>query len=454
MTENTFPSYKVDDLVHFIRNDVLIGPEAKHFTRNDISPTPKSESLQRLYMRILQLLYRFRPECHYMVTLDENIQYPMLLEWVTPIMSVYVRMCQFLPICHVYDFQLNDLLNPKTKRTVYVLSGIMNFMQFRKMRLDMTSEYQQSFRADMDRWQGYSREIKELEKKIEKLTTIPPEQQAEAKELAAALAELHNVTMHEYQEANVVNQQVAEWKKEIAERSQKLNQRKLEVATLKDDISKLKSQIVESPEELRTEMEQLKEKVKSIKNSKEDVNARLVEWQIKVQVEHQNKADFQLLNKVLQDLELGMDKMNSQQEQIQTLSAQCEKMKKELKNLVTEEGQVKRTLGMKMDKMSKQQIRRQKKREVKDQLVQNVLGQYDQVHQKREEIVEQIEEVNRETQQIKGRIQALKDVCSLETEKAQGLYDHLLSALDDFHKRIENHIVQGNEDIVKMKAHN
>ncbi|KPP74844.1 hypothetical protein Z043_105963 [Scleropages formosus] len=284
----------------------------------------------------------------------------------------------------------------------------------------------------MDRWQAYNRGVKELEKKIEKLTTIPPEQQAEAKELAAALTEIHSATTHEYQEAT---------------------QRKLEVATLKNDIAKLKSQIVESPEELRSEMEKLKDKVKTIKNSKEDVNARLVEWQIKVQAVHQNKADFQLLNKVLQDLEVGMDKMNSQQEKIQTLSAECEKMKKELKNLVTEEGQMKRALEMKMDKLSKQQIRRQKKREMKDQLVQNVLGQYNQVHQKREEIVEQIEEVNRETQQIKARIQALRDVCSLETDKAQGLYEHLLSALDNFHKRIEHHVVQGNEDIVKMKAH-
>uniref|UniRef100_A0A8C9QRL5 UF2 component of NDC80 kinetochore complex n=1 Tax=Scleropages formosus TaxID=113540 RepID=A0A8C9QRL5_SCLFO len=428
MAENTFPSYKVDFLVQFIRSDILTGQEAKHFTKNDITPTTK-------------------------VTLDENIQYPMLHEGVTPIMSLYLRMCNFLPVCHVYDFQLNDLLNPKAKRTIYILSGIINFLQFRKVRLDMTSEYQQSFRADMDRWQAYNRGVKELEKKIEKLTTIPPEQQAEAKELAAALTEIHSATTHEYQEANALNQQVAEWKTEIAERSQKVTQRKLEVATLKNDIAKLKSQIVESPEELRSEMEKLKDKVKTIKNSKEDVNARLVEWQIKVQAVHQNKADFQLLNKVLQDLEVGMDKMNSQQEKIQTLSAECEKMKKELKNLVTEEGQMKRALEMKMDKLSKQQIRRQKKREMKDQLVQNVLGQYNQVHQKREEIVEQIEEVNRETQQIKARIQALRDVCSLETDKAQGLYEHLLSALDNFHKRIEHHVVQGNEDIVKMKAH-
>ncbi|XP_036387105.1 kinetochore protein Nuf2 isoform X2 [Megalops cyprinoides] len=450
MAENTFPIYKVDVLVQFYRSEVLTGQEAKHFNKNDITPNPKPDSIQRLYMRILQLLYHIRPECNYVVPFVENI--PVLQEWVIPIMSVYLRMCQFLPICHVYDFQLNDLLNPKAKRTISILSGIMNFLHFRKLRLEMTSEYQQSFRADMDKFQAYSKGIKEAEKKIEKLRIIPPEQQAETKELAAAISELTNANLHQLQEVNAINEQIAEWKSEIAERSQKLAQRKMDVATLKEEITKLKSQIVESPEELRNEMEKMKEKVKNIKHSKERADECLVELQIKMQGVNQTEAEIQLMYKLLQDLQGVMDKMNIQQEENQSLVALNEKMQKELKNLSTEEAQLKRALGMKMDKMSKQQIRRQKKREMRDQHVQNLMGQCDQVHQKREEIVEQIQEINRETQQIKAKMQALRDVCSQETEKAQALYDRVLASLDQFHKRIENHVVQGSEDLIKMKA--
>lgn len=54
--------------------------------------------------------------------------------------------------------------------------------------------------------------------------------------------------------------------------------------------------------------------------------------------------------------------------------AQYEKKQKELKNLCIEEGQLKRALAMKLDKESKQNIRRQKKREMKEQHVQEVLG--------------------------------------------------------------------------------
>lgn len=445
--------YKVDAIVQFYRTEVLIGQEAKHFTKSDITPTPKAESIQRLYMRVLQLLFRFRQECHYTVPLSENVQYPMLYEWVTPVMSVYTRMCQFLPFCHVYDFSLNDLLNPKLKRTVTILSAIQNFLHFRKQRLEVTAAHQQSFRSDMDRLQAYTREIKEAEKKIEKLTTIPPEQQAEAKELAAALAELTTNTQHEYQDVTAMTEMVAQCKTEIAEISQKLTQRKVDVATLKDEMSKLKSQIVESPEELKNEMERMKENVKSIKMSKELADERLVELQMLVQCAGQVEAEIQVLLKQLQDLQSSMCKTNQQKEEVQRLAAMNETMQKELKSMSNEEVQMKRALAMKLDKQSKNQIRRQKKKDVKDQQVKNIYGQYDKIHQKREEYVKKIEESNRETKQFKEKMQELREKCNQHTQKAQEIYERLLTTLEQYNKRIENIVVETNADTLKMKSH-
>ncbi|XP_017560202.1 kinetochore protein Nuf2 isoform X1 [Pygocentrus nattereri] len=450
--ENTFPVYKVDAIVQFFRTDVLTGQEAKHFAKSDITPNPKPEVIQRLYMRILQLLYGFRPECHYLAPLSENIQCPMLYECAIPVMSVYLSMCQFLPMCHVYDFSLNDLLNPKPKRTITILSGIQNFLHFRKQRLEIIAGHQQSFRAEMDKLQAYTRGIKEAEKKIEKLMIIPPEQQAEAKELAAALKEVNSATMQESQEVSAINEQVAECKTEIAERSQKLSQRKLEVATQKDEIAKLKSQIVESPEEVKNEMEKMKENIKNIKNSKELSDEMLVDLQIKVQCASQGESDIQVILKQLHDLQASMCKTNQQKEEVQSLAALSETLQKELKGLSNEEGQLKRALAMKLDKESKQQIRRQKKKELKDQHVQNIIGQYDKIHEKREEIVDRIKHINSETRQFKEKMQKLRDTCNQNSEKAQAIYDRLLTTLEQYHKRIENIVMEGTADMMKMKT--
>ncbi|XP_029288717.1 kinetochore protein Nuf2 [Cottoperca gobio] len=452
MSENTFPVYTADAIVNFYRTEVLTGQEAKHFTKGDLTPVPKPESIQTLYMRVLHLLYRFRPECHSMIPLLENIQNPVYHEGSTAITSVYIRMRQFLPMCLVYDFSLNDLLAPKKQKTLTILSAIMNFLHFRKQRMDLILEKQSKFRADMDKLQAFTKGNLEAEKKIEILTTIPPEQQAEADELAAALAELQTTTMHEYQEVNAKNESIAEWKTKIAEKTQKLAQVKVDVSNLKEDIGKLKSQIVESPEELKSQMEKMRENVKNVKNSIKETDGRVVELQNMVQSVTHTEAEIQQMYNRLQDLESSMNNSKQQQEEHQELAAQYEKKQKELKNLCIEEGQMKRALGMKLDKESKQNIRRQKKKETKEQHAQDVLGQYNHIHQKREEMADKIQEISRETQQLKANIQSLRDVSSKETKKAQALYDTLSTSMDELHRRVEMHVVDLKQDLPKMSA--
>uniref|UniRef100_UPI001EAED58D kinetochore protein Nuf2-like n=1 Tax=Oncorhynchus gorbuscha TaxID=8017 RepID=UPI001EAED58D len=108
-----------------------------------------------------------------------------------------------------------------------------------------------------------------------------------------------------------------------------------------------------------------------------------------------SEADIQLIFKLLQDLQSSMNKTQQHQEEAQALVCVYEAQQKELKNHGVEEGQLKRSLGMKMDKESKQHIRRQKKKEIKDQYIEDVLGQCDNVHQKREQIADQIQERDR-----------------------------------------------------------
>uniref|UniRef100_A0A673ATK4 UF2 component of NDC80 kinetochore complex n=1 Tax=Sphaeramia orbicularis TaxID=375764 RepID=A0A673ATK4_9TELE len=445
MTENTFPVYTADAIVNFYRTEVLTGQEAKHFTKSDLTPVPKPEAVQTLYMRVLHLLYRFKPECHSMVPLLENIQYPAYNEGATSILSVYVRMRQFLPMCLVYDFSLNDLLAPKKQKTLIILSGILNFLHFRKQRMEMIQEKQAKFRADMDRIQAYNKGNLAAEKKIEMLTTIPPEQQAEADELAAALSELQATTVHEYQEVVSAPPPNSKWKTKIAEKTQKLAQVKLNVTNLKEDITKLKSQIVESPEELKSQMEKMRDNVKNIKNSIEQTDERGVELQSMVQSVTQTEAEMQQMYNLLLDLESSMNNTKQLQEEVQSQLHGSTSKQKELKNLCSEEGQLKRALGMKLDKESKQNIRRQKKREMKEQ-------HCNQIHHKREEMANKIQDISNETQQLKAKIQNLRDVCNKETEKAQALLDTLSTSMDELHRRIEMNIVDLNHDVTKMSA--
>ncbi|MEQ2219154.1 hypothetical protein XENOCAPTIV_013341 [Xenoophorus captivus] len=144
-----------------------------------------------------------------------------------------------------------------------------------------------------------------------------------------------------------------------------------------------------------------------------------VEMQNRVQNATHSEAEIHQMYVLLQDLESSMNNAKQRQEEYQELVVQNEKMQKELKSLLNEEGQLKRALDMKLGKECKQNIRRQKKREMKEQHVQEELRQCEQIHQKREEMADKIQQITGETQQLKAKIKSLRDVCSKETEKAQ-----------------------------------
>ncbi|MED6291172.1 hypothetical protein CHARACLAT_020745, partial [Characodon lateralis] len=152
--------------------------------------------------------------------------------------------------------------------------------------------------------------------------TIPPEQQAEADELAAALSELQATTVHEYQEVNTTKQSIAELKTKMAEKTQKLAQMKVDVSSLKEDISKLKSQIVESPEELKSQMEKMRETVKNIKKSITETDECTVEMQNRVQNATHSEAEIHQMYVLLQDLESSMNNAKQRQEEVYSFCLQ------------------------------------------------------------------------------------------------------------------------------------
>ncbi|CAF96964.1 unnamed protein product [Tetraodon nigroviridis] len=258
----------------------------------------------------------------------------------------------------------------KKQRTLTILSAIMNFFYFRKQRMELILEKQAKYCAKKD--------------------------------------------------------SIAEGKAIFAEKTQKLAQVKVDISTLKEDIGKLKSQIVESPEELKSQMEKMRENVKNIKLSIEESDERVVELQNMVQSVTYTEAEIQQMYNLLQDLEISMNNSKQRQKEQLELTAQYERKQKELKNLCAEEGQLKRALAMKLDKESKQNIRRQKRKDMKEQHVQEVLGTQPVVQGSVTRSIRsvrrwrsEIQEITAETQQLKAKIQSLRDVCSKETERAQ-----------------------------------
>ncbi|NWV35830.1 NUF2 protein, partial [Grantiella picta] len=201
-----------------------------------------------------------------------DITYPQIYEGFLPVCNLYSHMERLLPVCRINDFQIADVLNPKTKRTVRFFSGILNFVNFREFRREVYLQLQLTYKSAMEKHQQLEAVNQEAIMKLEKLNTVPVEHQAEVKQLTESIRELEQLLRQDYRRKQTALQEVISQKKTVmAETTRKLNECKVTMATLKEEQEQLKSEIVESPEELKNCKELMKETVKKLKKSKHEI---------------------------------------------------------------------------------------------------------------------------------------------------------------------------------------
>lgn len=165
----SFPRYSAAEIVDHIRNKLLTGADGKNFSKNDLHPIPKPEVLYTIYMRALQIVYAMRLEAFYMIPVNIEVMYPLLMENFLPIINLLVHLDSFMPICRVNDFEITDILCPKAKRTVRFLSGIINFIHFREACRETYSEFLLKNKSSMDKMQQLNSVNQEAMMKMEKL---------------------------------------------------------------------------------------------------------------------------------------------------------------------------------------------------------------------------------------------------------------------------------------------
>ncbi|XP_038650831.1 kinetochore protein Nuf2 [Scyliorhinus canicula] len=430
-----YPICKMDSIVNFCRRHILSGSEANNFTKADLS---KPDSVQRLYMRCLQIIFDARPDCLYMMPMSENMPYPQLSEGFIPIMNLNVCMQNLILLCSIPYFEMSDLLNPKTKCTIVILSGIINFLQFRKGALDTYLNQQKSFKLNLEMMQQMVSSNEEMNYKIESLTTIPPEQKAKIDLLSADISELQQVLNHEYRlKQNSIQDATTQLKAEIAERNKMLGQIKLDMANAKEIQAHLKPLIVECPEQLNTEIQTMRETVEKKKEAMQKKNDRTMELQDKLAsfTTFQNK-ELETYCSLLQQSQAGSDFICNMNTEIWNEENEQERKQMELRNLQTEETRLKRILGSKFEKHDKLQMQRQKKQETRAHDLDSVATEFDQFKQRSQEVSEQIAQINSGRQQYLAKSQALQESCAKDESECQNLYSKLLAHLEQYHERL------------------
>ncbi|XP_018414555.1 PREDICTED: kinetochore protein Nuf2 [Nanorana parkeri] len=438
MDKMTFPKFSAVELVNFFRQNVLTAAEAKNFTKADLYPNPKLEWVQKIYMRVLQLVFNIKVEDFYMIPVDLDIPYPHLVEGFAPLGHIVTLMSRLLPMCRVYDFHPSDVLDPKGKRTLTLLSGIVNFLHFRNTRLEVYSGFCMSYKSALDSMNQQQRVIQELEAKKEKLATIPPEQQAEFKMLSSDIHDLQQTLTQECRAKDMAFQEKLSQKKvELAEKTKKLNQYKLAIATMKEEQERMKSQIVESPEQRKNKTERMKENVHRLKQARLETIEKYEHYRERVTLAGLWQPDIQASNKKLHSIEANLETYKKIREEIRQEEEQNVKENLDLKSISSEETQLKRTILMKKEKLAKTDIKNQKKQEDFEQRKKEILEICSRVQDKRQAMVGRVSHVLQEIQQIKSKKEQVLERAEEEKKKCQDVVASFKTALEKYHDNLQ-----------------
>ncbi|CAH2311783.1 kinetochore Nuf2 [Pelobates cultripes] len=438
MDKLTFPLFPAIELVNFFRQNILTGTEAKNFSKIDIYPNPKPEVIQRLYMRVLQQVFNYGMEHFYMVPMNLEIQYPELLEGFAPVANILKLMVRFMPMCRVHDFQPSDVLNPKGKRTLQLLSGIVNFFHFRDTRKEVYNEYCLSYKSALENKHQLQKAIQEAETKVEKLMTVPPEQQAEFKALSADIHDLQQILSQEYRAKDIAFQEkISQQKADFTEKNKKLNQHKLAIATMKEEQERMKSQIVESPEQRKSKTERMKETVHKLKQSRQETGEKCDYYREKLSLASQWQVAMQGYIKKLQNIDANLEMCRKIREETRQMEEQVVNVNLELKSFSNEDAQLKRTLLLKKEKLAKLDIKNKKKQEDFNQQKQEILEVCSHIQEKRQAVHGRVAQVLQEIQQKSSKKEELLEMADEEKKKYQEVIKDFRAALEKYHDSLE-----------------
>ncbi|KAL2301491.1 hypothetical protein Nmel_010877 [Mimus melanotis] len=437
METMTFPRYSPDDIISYLRSHILEGAEARNLVKGDVFGNPRLDVLHLIYLRILQRMCKIQLEHAYMMPLNVDIMYPQIYEGFLPVCNLYIHLERLLPMCRISDFQIADVLNPKTKRTVRFLSGILNFVNFMEFQREVYLELQLTYKSAMEKIQHLKTVNQEAALKLEKLNMVPVEHEAEIKQLTGDIRELEQLLRQDYRRKQTALQEVTSQKKtDIAEKTQKLNEWKVSMSALKEEQEQLKSKIVESPEESKNCNELMKETIKKLKRSMQEITEKYEGYRDAVEVLPSCQVELQLYQKKMEKQGENVERLASVSSEARNLENQLESAQEELKKSKKDEMSLKRVVTAKHEKLTTAQIRLKKICEDLEQHKSTVFEHFSKVQEKRGAVYDKVMAISKEIKQKKNSIEQLKDDAEKKTAKAKEINLILKTVLDKCHESL------------------
>ncbi|XP_022084994.1 kinetochore protein Nuf2-like [Acanthaster planci] len=271
-----FPILPIDELINWLRVELQL--DDLNITEEDFK-NPQPHRVQMIYRMILETVMGIRQEKiiqpHFEAV--QQLSYPEFFEENISLVNLAMGMTRFMAACDVNDFKLKDLSSPKPKRTVRMISAIINFCRFKIARMETYERIQADVDSVKEQHNHYLRRIDELKTQINTIKANRAEKEVLIKEMSAKVDELGS-TMNGYkQEQASLQQGIHQVKTGCSEKAAKLEQLKVNTLNAREACDKLRPQIIQSPERIKTDMARMHNAIAAGKKATEEKGQRLQE---------------------------------------------------------------------------------------------------------------------------------------------------------------------------------
>ncbi|XP_065030223.1 kinetochore protein NUF2 homolog [Musa acuminata AAA Group] len=241
--------------------------------------------------------------------------------------NLYRKIKGMLASIRFGSFNLRDLIKPDTKRTLQILSTIVNFIYYREEKLNMLQPIVDQFPAYEERRADLEAKIAEVNKLILDHEVARQMEEPAVQQLDAEVKDLRQ-TIQNYNKQQMSLKTMAKALKEKTDAiNDKISQADFELVKNAQENSKLSSKIVQSPDKLQRALEEKKSYRTEVKNSERSA----------MQSVQEKTSTLEVYSKVHDKLTKHLSRMQAIQEQVNSAKT-LEKDVKALKVKLSDEG--------------------------------------------------------------------------------------------------------------------
>ncbi|XP_074586202.1 kinetochore protein NUF2 homolog [Curcuma longa] len=304
MSTFSFPERPVSEIINALAETGIAALKPEDLAK------PSADLVSAIYSNFLAFVDPLNEDSNSQIAFDalQLLENPDHHVDAIRIFNLYQKIKNMFSSIRFESFNLRDLLKPEHKRTLQILSTIVNFILYREEKLRMLQPIVDQFPAYEERRAELDAKIAELNQLILDHEVGRQMEEPAVQQLDAEVKELRQ-TIQNYNKQQVSLKTVAKSLKEKTDAiNEKISKADFELVKNAQENSKLSSKIVQSPDKLQRALEEKKSYLADLKNDQRSAMQSVQEKTLTMEV--YLKA-YEKLTKHLSRMQALQEQVNS-----------------------------------------------------------------------------------------------------------------------------------------------